>query len=258
MIKICVYHVFPYIAIGDSIPNFNKNNGTDWLRETINMLYNRNKERLKVAGVIVNLFHNHDEVSGITIPRYPLIQYQRIKNDFFVVGINEGTFALEELFIDGDADFMISENLKIKVKRLYSKVQSVIETNQLNYFKLTNWLPFSNDNFKLYKSMRTLQEKVSFLERILKIHLVKDFSQYLDLNLQEENTDVKLTHVDNFTRSCLPVKVNKYTHDFQPFTVTFSTNLQLPEHVCLGNGKVYGFGLVEHAPSPALSSSDLG
>ncbi len=248
MIKISVYQITPYLADGYTLPNTKINNGTDWLREAINMLYNRSKERLKVAGVVVNLFHNHDEQSGITISRYPLIQFQKILSEYFVVGINEGCVALEELFAGMQPVVRISEQLHIAVKKIFESEVPATETKQLYDYKITNWLPFSNDNYKLFKNMVTLSEKVAFLERILKNHLVKDFSQYLSLNFNDETIQVHLTGIDSFSRSCVPVKVNKYVHDFQPFTVTFSTNLLLPIHICLGNGKAYGFGLVETAP----------
>jgi hypothetical protein len=38
---------------------------------------------------------------------------------------------------------------------------------------------------------------------------------------------------------------NRNVKYYQPFTITFQTNLPLPEKICLGNRKAYGFGLVE-------------
>ncbi|PKO95715.1 MAG: hypothetical protein CVU12_08620 [Bacteroidetes bacterium HGW-Bacteroidetes-7] len=248
MIKISVYQVTPFLAEGCLLPNVKINNGTDWLREAVNIMYNRSKERLKVAGVVVNLFHNHDENSGVTISRYPLIQFQKTLTDFFVVGINEGSIALEELFAGMQKVIQISDNLHISVKKNFESDLPASETKKVYVYKVTNWLPFSNESYKKYTKMETLSEKISFLEYVLKNHLVKDFSQYLDLNFNGETIQVQLTAIDSFTRSCVPVKVNKYTHDFQPFTVSFSANLLLPKHICLGNGKVYGFGLVEPAP----------
>lgn len=250
MIKISVYQITPYLAQGYSLPNININNGTDWLRDAINMIYNRNKERLKVAGIVVNLFHNHDEESGITISRYPLIQFQKILSKYYVIGINEGCVALEELFADMLSVVCISEQLHITVKKVFESEQTAIETeiNQLYTYRITNWLPFSSDNYKLFMKKVALSEKVAFLEQCLKNHLVKDFSHYLNLNFNDKTVQVHLTGIDNFNQGCIPVKVNKHIHDFQPFTIVFSANLLLPKHICLGNGKVYGFGLVEPAP----------
>lgn len=248
MIKISVYQVTPFLVDGCSLPNIKINNGTDWLREAVNIMYNRSKGRLRVAGVLVNLFHNHDENTGVTISRYPLIQFQKTMTDFFVVGINDGCIALEELFAETQKVVQISDNLHISVKKIFESNLPASETKKVCVYKITNWLPLSNENYKKYVKMATISEKVSFLEYVLKNHLVKDFSEYLNLNFNGETIHVNLTEIDSFTRSCVPVKVNKYTHDFQPFTVTFSANLILPKHICLGNGKVYGFGLVEPAP----------
>ncbi|HBG62235.1 MAG TPA: hypothetical protein DDX37_10455 [Candidatus Omnitrophica bacterium] len=230
------------------MPNIKINNGTDWLRDVVNIMYNRSKERLKLAGVVVNLFHNHDEESGITISRYPLIQYQKLLTEFFVVGINEGCFALKELFAGNQSVIRISEQLHIAAKKIFESEQPTLETKHFCIYKLINWLPFSNNSFQHYMKMASLEEKIAFLEGILKNHLVRDFSQYLGLNFSSDTIHVYLTDIDSFTRSCVPLKVNNYTHDFQPFTVTFSANLILPKHICIGNGKVYGFGLLEPAP----------
>lgn len=246
MIKISRYQIIPHLKEGCTLPNIN--NGTDWLREAINMMYNRNKERLKEAGVLVNLFHNHDEESGITISRYPLIQFQKILSEYYVVGINDGCIALKELFVDIQSVIRITEQLSIAVKKVTESDQTAAETSEPHTYKISNWLPFSSDNYKLYLKMSTLSEKVAFLEHNIKNHLVKDFSHYLDLNFRDQNIHVHLTWIDSFTRSCVPVKVNKHIHDFQPFTIVFSANLLLPKHICLGNGKVYGFGIVEPAP----------
>jgi hypothetical protein len=245
MIKTTVYQITPYLAEGYTLPNTKINNGTDWLRESINMVYNRCKERLKVAGVVTNLFHNHDEQSGQNIQRYPLIQYQKHKEGYFVVGLNEGAKALEELFIDARPVYTISDQLQIAVKPVFSAEQPGHETNKPFSYTLTNWLPFSSENYNLYKQMDAISEKVTFMELNLKNHLVKDFAHYLKLNLNTETVQVKLTEIENFNSNPVQVKVNRHIHNFQPFTIGFSTNVVLPRYICLGNGKAYGFGLVE-------------
>jgi hypothetical protein len=245
MIKTTVYQITPYMAEGYQLPNIKINNGVDWLREAINMVYCRNKERLRVAGVVTSLFHNHDELSGQNIQRYPLIQYQKHKERYFVVGLNEGSHALEELFIDTLPVYTISDQLQIAVKPVFSSDQPVAETDKAFSYTLTNWLPFSSENYNLYKQMDAISEKVTFLERNLKNHLVKDFGHYLNLNLNNETVQVKLTAIDSFSCSPVQVKVNKHIHNFQPFTIGFATNMLLPRFICLGNGKAYGFGLVE-------------
>lgn len=245
MIKTSVYKISPYLAEGYQLPNTRVNNGTAWLREAINLLYNRNKERLRAAGVVTNLFHNHDEQSGQNISRYPLIQYQKHQSAYYVAGLNEGSHALDQLFIDVLPVYTTSEQVQLVVKSVFNDEQPVAETHSELSYTLTNWLPFSNENYKRFKQMLAISDKIEFLEQNLKNHLAKDFFHYLNLGISTENILLKLSAIDSFSRSCVPVKVNRHIHDFQPFTVTFTTNVLLPRFICLGNGKVYGFGLVE-------------
>jgi hypothetical protein len=245
MITISTYQITPFLSEGYSLPGPDINNGTDWLREAINIIYNRSKERIKVTGVLTNLFHNHDEQSGLTIPRYPLIQYQKKGGHYFVTGIDEGCTALETLFDDLHSGVTITDKLQIAVKRIYHATHEVNMISSTRTYSLTNWLPFNRENYTRYKQMATISEKIVFLEQILRTHLVKDFGHYLNLNLDNNSIMISITAIDSFTNSCVQLKVNKHIHDFQPFSITFSANITLPPNICLGNGKVFGFGLAE-------------
>ena len=245
MITISVYQITPFMADGYSLPEQAINNGTNWLREAINMVYNRNKERLKVAGALTNLFHNHDEQSGQTIPRYPLIQYQKKADRYFITGINEGSVALEILFDDVRSGVSLNDWMQMALKLVHHATYEVNITGGPLTYSLTNWLPFNRENYARYKQMETIAEKISFLEQILQTHLVKDFGHYLDLKLDNDSIRIGITGIDSFTKSCVQLKQNKHIHDFQPFNITFSANMTLPPNICLGNGKVFGFGLAE-------------
>ncbi len=248
MIRISLYQITPFLAEGQSLPNPKINNGTEWLRDAVNQLYNCQKEKLKMAGVQTNLFHNHDEHSGQTISRYPLIQYQKQGDQYFVTGINEGCVALETLFLDKQTLLPIASQLCIAVKQALNSSHEACITNEARIYSLVNWLPFNRENFTRYKQTEALSEKISFLEQMLRAHLVKDFSHYLNLNIDSGHIRLNISGVDNFHRSCFQMRVNNHIHDFQPFTITFTTNMSLPLNVCLGNGKVFGFGLVNPAP----------
>lgn len=245
-IETTIYEVIPILVPGYRLPALNINNGTDWLREAVNTIYNRNKGRLKATGVVTNLFHNHNEQNGQNIARYPLIQYQRSKKGYFVTGLNEGCLALDELFCDTLPEYTITDGLHLKIQKVLTKNYPVIAHSSKQYsYSLINWLPFSSENFRRYKTMELLTDKLAFLENTLKSHIVKDFSKHLELGLTDVEVQIKLTGIDNFNNSTVRLKVNKHIHDFQPFTVGFTTNVELPHNICLGNGKAYGFGLIE-------------
>ena len=247
MIKTTVYQIIPYLTEGYQLPGMDANNGTDWLREAVNVLYNRNKERLQKAGVNTSLFHNHDEQNGNTIARYPLIQYQKWEQGYFVAGFNGGSYAIDALFEGVKNVARVNDHLLTEIKKVFTGEQEAVSTGTEFIYTITDWLPLNRTNYAQFKQTGDLSEKTALLEHILKSHIVNDFSRFLDLGFTNENTLVKILSVDSFTRACVQLRQNKHTHDFQPFTVVFESNLLLPQYICLGNGKVYGFGLTKPA-----------
>lgn len=251
MIKISTYQITPHLAQGYTLPYGGLNNGAEWLRQAANVVYNRNKGRLAKAGVMTDLFHNHDEKSGETISRYPLIQYQRRNEGYFMVGINEGSHALSELFTGLNETIGIADWFQMGVSPVEELTGETGPADCEHQYTLTDWLPLSRDNYTEYNRKTTLVEKLALLEQILQNQLIKDFSNYLGLGLAPDSAKVKITNVDSFYRSCVQVRVNKHVHDFKPFTIAFSCKLLLPPHICLGNSKVFGFGLLEPTLRPA-------
>jgi hypothetical protein len=245
MIKITSYPINPYLAPGSKLQPDNRNNHTNWLRVAINLMMNRRKAELLKAGVNIDLFHNHDTQRGQNLCEYPKIQYQRNGNRFFATGINEGEHALEQLFADCNPVVSIDDHLTLKIgKPTTVQYQPQLE-EQLHTYTLTDWLPLSDDCDKEFAELAALAEKATYLEKRLMNHLVNDFCRYLNVGIDTAKVQVTLMDIDSLTRSAVMVEENKHIRNYQPFNVTFRTNLPLPSCVCLGNKKAYGYGLVE-------------
>jgi hypothetical protein len=206
------------------------------------MLVNRSKARLAHEGISHELFHNHDKDTGHTIARYPLVLFQERDGLLYVTGINEGARALEVLLAQYDSLVEIDRNSMIRFKPMPAVQMEVVKTDQNCVYTLSNWLPFSRENHKIYKATETLAEKIELLEKILSNHLGKDFGRFFDLDI--ESVKVSLLEVQSFTNTCKQLTLNGRKHDFQPFDIKFSTPLKLPGFINLGNGKVYGYGLL--------------
>jgi len=216
---------------------------TEWLRTAILMLVNRSKARLAREGVSHEIFHNHDEVSGNTIARYPMVLYQHHNGLLYVTGINEGARALEVLISQYERAVEIDRNSLIRFKAVEPIEMEVSKTQQKYIYSLSSWLPFSSQNHKAYQATETLAAKIELLQKILSNHLGKDFGRFFNLDI--EPAEVSLLEVQNFKNTCKQLTMNGRKHDFQPFDIKFSTNLILPDFINLGNGKVYGFGLLQ-------------
>jgi len=246
MITITQYEIIPFLPEGCSIPDKQFNNATGWLREAINNLYNRSKGSLKASGIETNHFHNHNEETSKTLARYPLVQYQRRENRYFVVGINQGGLLLDELFSDIRETYIINRQLHIVVARREAFEYPVgLKDEEIGY-SLKNWLPLSSENHKIYGQFNALGDKIIFLEKMLINHIINDFARHLQQNINLNELKVFLTGIDSFSNSMEKLKQDKHIKYFQPFDIEFETNIVLPAHICLGNATVYGFGLLNY------------
>jgi hypothetical protein len=237
--ELVTYQIKPYFLLGEPLP-FQSKNATDWLRKMINRIYNTNKAGLKKTGVRTELLHNHDEITSKTRISYPLIIYHYVDNRFYVTGINEGKETLKELLEPLNRAVEIDKNVLLKFG-LVNEVQLEIKiTDSEIHYQAIDWLPLGSAQYKNYKGI-TLTEKIKFLETKLLAHITKDFGKFLDIDLS--GIMVKIISIDNLQRSKLPYK----GQDFQPFTIDFTANVNLPDFITLGNGKAFGFGRVQRS-----------
>jgi len=239
---ILAYTVYPYFLAGKE-ENMMHPTPTEWLRTAILMLVNRSKARLAAAGVNHDVFHNHHPQSGATIARYPLVLYQQVEGQLMVTGINEGAEAVKVLLSQYERPVEIDRNVLLGFNLHDERNVDVKLSEPPVQYTLTDWLPFNSDNYKRYLALHRLSEKVDFLEHILHQHLTADFGRFFNMEL--EGARVAILDIDSFSRSCRHITVNGRKRDFQPFTLRFETNINLPGFICLGNGKVYGHGLLQ-------------
>ena len=215
----------------------------EWVRETVNMLYNRKKESFRTVGVLTDLFHNHDEKSQQTIVRYPLIQYHANDGELFVVGINEGGEALQLMADLYENVVPLHSDLYVKIEMVEKRQHEVCETSNKCRYRLKDYIPFSSDAYKEFGALVYLKEKTDYIAAKIENHILKDFAKHLNLPLNAAK--VEIVDIVSLHRPKVVVQVNKHRHDFQPFDLVFDTAVDLPAGLCLGNGKTYGYGLVE-------------
>lgn len=244
MISLVSYPITPYLSPGSKLQTDPRNNNTNWLRVAINTMMNRNKARLMHAGVNIDLFHNHDTQRNQNKSEYPRIQYQRRGRRYFVMGINEGKFALEKLFEDCRQMVSISETLALNIAAPETEIFIPRITAETYAYSLNDWLPFSDDSEKEFKAVPSLAGKMLYLEKRLHSHVAGDFCRYLIPELDTTALEVAITDIDSLNRAAVLVEENKFTSHYKPMTVEISINVSLPANICLGNKKVYGFGLV--------------
>ena len=193
---------------------------------------------LESEGVEVSIFHNHDEATGKTLIRYPLIIYHHIGNEFFITGIDAGAKALQLLMEKANGFFPINQQLVLSIKLIKDEWLDVTLTDKPVRYSLIDWLPISQADMKEH-SESPLSGKITILERKLKTHLEDDFGKYLDLPLK--GIQVRIEDLLHFDTQRLFYK----NHSYLAFSLIFSCNANLPSFITLGNGKAYGYGRIE-------------
>jgi len=184
-----------------------------------------------------NLFHNHIGDKKY-IYRYPLIQYKIKDRKPCLICLKEATDDIHYLLREKDLSFVIGENkydFEIEDVRLrYVNIQ----TWDKNFiYNIHNYIALNQDNYKVYKEMDSLIDKVSFIEDKLRAHIeifANEMQAFLPIEL--------------FTR-ILEIKKEKYIEYKGVFHLTFSinfkTNLFIPNYIGLGKGSSVGFGTVK-------------
>ena len=190
---------------------------------------------IETAGKENTLFHNHlgkDYRFG-----YPLIQYKRIRKKPHLVCIEDGVDEVHHFFENKQEGLMLGDRpyeLRVEQIRLNRFTMQVWDKN-FNYF-LQDWLPFNQDNYKKYKEQPSELEQMELLEKILKGNILS-FAKGIDWNVEKE---IKLRINEIVRTNIISVKGIKR----EAFTLTFTTNVFLPNHIGLGRNASLGFGTV--------------
>lgn len=115
--------------------------------------------------------------------------------------------------------------------------QSLVQVNDIsNTYKLSRWLPLNQDNYELFSSLESLQEKCALLERLL-IGNILSFAKGVGIFFDSE-VEVNLVDIE---------KMEHYKFKnvkMLGFNVVFRTNVSLPQYVGLGKGVSLGFGII--------------
>jgi len=196
------------------------------------------------AGIPVDYFHNHNEETGNTINRYPLIQYHAINGRLVITGINEGSEALEifsgllaEREIPGDVHFKGKSNLPWKTHQLKQDEFDIRLTDTLSEYLITNWLPLEDERYELWSEMLSLQDRITLLDEALPRQIAK-FLGAAGINYSASFT----AFVSNVLST--ENKIKEYNFHKLPFTCTFRCNVLLPDGIGIGQVPSIGFGRI--------------
>jgi hypothetical protein len=199
----------------------------------------------KLRGYVGNVFaehdliHNHDNVTGKSIYRYPLIQFKIIDNTPCIIAMTEKAvqiftkifMGLDEIVIDGRKIPINEKDLKIEI------VEFGFSQETFMYDFISPWIGLNQKNFAVYINLKNQKEKNDLLKRIL-IGNILSMSKYLNLQLdQDQKINVDL----QFQQTKVTLK-GKHMIGFKGM---FKTNFMIPDYMGLGKSVSRGFGSVK-------------
>jgi len=180
------------------------------------------------------LLHHHNP-DGFMY-QYPLIQYKILSEVPTVIGINEGTEVLVEIFNEYDSLDLGTERYRICEKQVSYQVQEIGWTDFPVFYRfLTPWVALNQENYLWYYRMKTSLERNTFLGKTLIGNLLS-FSKTLGYTVPDTlvcGTSVK------------PVKVAVKGVHLMGFSGSFRVNFNIPDLLGIGKSVSRGFGTVQ-------------
>lgn len=239
MISMATYRITPFVNIGEPREPFYQP-GAEWMRDAVKGLMHRHSAKLKQEDVDTSLFHNHNELTSHNKPGYPLIIYHCTGGQFFVTGINEGAYALARLMALYHEPVRVAGHLLVSFSKQKETAREIEATDQPVVYTLHNYLPLNAGVHREFEQAGPMR-KILMLEEAIRKHLEKDLFKYLHIDLPV--TDVVLSDLPEIN----PRRQTYKNHQYLSFNLEFSARLALPDYLALGNGKAFGYGILEKA-----------
>lgn len=195
-------------------------------------------------GAILNLagndpmYHNHKEDVGFHF-RYPMIQYKVLDGFPAIVGLDAGAESLESLFRMGEKyELQIGRDRRMFTVLRKSPGYFLADESFIGSFCYTihNWLPFNVENYRSWQQKRSLAERVSLLDSILRGNILMLYKAFDVFFTREIHACIMELSPRNATYKGVSMV---------SFDIMIETDVALPEHCGIGKGVSHGFGVVE-------------
>lgn len=191
----------------------------------------------KKAGKDSVLFHNHYGEKGFNYG-YPLIQYKTIAQKPVIMCLEEGVDEIHHFFENKIWDIQVSgRNLDMSIDDLRLNSFTMQVWDKKWKYSIRNWIALNQHNYQKYQSLENEQEQIKMLEKLL-LGNILSFAKGIGWFVDKEIT-VEIDEIHNIS----PVKLKN--NNLIGFSLTFRTNVFLPNFIGLGKGVSHGYGIVK-------------
>lgn len=184
-----------------------------------------------------DLFHNH-EIDGRSIYRYPLIQYKRQRKQPVLICLDEGVDEVYKVFSNASksVNTISGKEFTIEVDHLEMNYFTFQVWEESFHYRVRNWLPLSESNYKEFLQIETLKEKLDFLEKKM-IGNIVSMAKGLEWTIDKQ---IKV----NITSFNEPVWTKFKNVRLLSFDLDFTSNIAFPQHLGIGKGAGLGYGII--------------
>ena len=200
------------------------------------------------------LYHNH--VKDGYLYGYPLMQYKSIRGREAILYLGEGVNYIGDLFRDLNRKVVLpsGDSVDFRIRRIAAKVYRLGLLAQPRYYRLKNWLPVQDDNYRRFRELSGEAEQEAFLRNILTGNILtfaKGVGWHVDGTLEIPDFHIK-------GRRWISYKDVKMLG----FDLLFSVNAFLPPYIGLGKGAAKNYGVVtptrpaQHAELKSLTKNE--
>ncbi len=179
------------------------------------------------------LLHHHLKDNKI-LYRYPLVQYKKIQDKYYIIGLNEGADILKSIWLDTNNIVIDGQIILLNEKEIiYKNFEIKTIDNMRNYKFETPWLALNQENHENYKLM-LFDERKQKLKSILISNIIS-FCKAVNYTVTEQ-----IRCEVNISTTQAQLKGIEMT----AFTGEFRVNFALPDFIGLGKSVARGFGVI--------------
>lgn len=195
-----------------------------------------------LRGYIANQFpqydilHNHKEDGKFTY-LYPRVQYRIIKEEAFIIGIEEGSELVQSIGSEIQAVTLKDKIYRILQKQItFEDVQFGITDFVITYSFIKPWLALNEKNYSDFIHAGVKKDKDIILKNILAGNLLS-ISKSLGYIVEQQIkvTSLNLYETEAFLKST----------PMLGFLGTFSINFEIPDYWGIGKSVSRGFGTIK-------------
>lgn len=183
------------------------------------------------------LLHNHN--TDKFVYEYPLVQYKSIEGKPLLIGINEGTEILKEIFDKFDKITLNHKDYEIIERTMKIKNQEFGLTKEFYFYEfVTPWLALSQKNNEKYLLTQNNDGKSILLRKILTGNLLSMSKTFGYTVPREIKCDIDL----------VPTKSRYKDNNLTSFCGGFIVNFFIPDYLGIGKSVSKGYGTVRKIP----------